>query len=279
MEAQSQAAPRFPGTAAQAAPPLPAAAPPGTFFYGPPRGEALPPPAPVHYQAAAPPPSPPARDQLRAAPARMDAVPDAPGDDAKWAEVERNLAPAGDAHGPALCPHCRWRLDVPDPLEPADADKAAFLVSVLGGGPLQRFTRRAELLGGRLVATFRELTAAEAELPFIQLAADLRQGDGRTAAEAVHALEGYRFALGLESVERDGAVTPIPPESAWAELRAEGEATSLPAMARYLAQTVLPTEAARAAVQAEFLRFERLVSKLAASMHDPSFWPGIAAPR
>ncbi len=200
------------------------------------------------------------RDQAKTAPAQPPPLPPDP--------------PVVDAgHAPGNCPHCGWDLDRPDEIEPTDVDKLAFLAMVLGG-PEVRFRKEVAMFGGRVVANFRTLTPAEAELAFRQALDDRVNGKFQIGFEQAQAIHRYRLVLSLESIESQGTgLTPV--ASLAAEAPSEGQKTILPELLAFVLTSVLPHENVLKAVEQAFLRFQTMAEKMESRVNDDSFWPGI----
>jgi hypothetical protein len=92
-------------------------------------------------------------------------------------------------------------------VEITDTDKQAYVAAVLGG---QRFTKEYGLLGGKLRATFRGLTARESAIVIRQLYNDSRAERIRTQAEFYRNARQYRLALGLARLYREGNPQELP---------------------------------------------------------------------
>lgn len=113
------------------------------------------------------PPNPELPPSIQPAPVSSRAQDDAQIEDMKRAvfgdEQPADPAPdpvdkGGDILGPKICPRCGWDQDVDAAVQPTEADKVEFLESVLGE---RRFTKRIELLGGKMKATFRNVLIEE----------------------------------------------------------------------------------------------------------------------
>lgn len=170
------------------------------------------------------------------------------------------------------CQHCGWQHDKPDTLVPTDADKYAFLASVLGN---QRFHKRLELLGGKVVVTFRTLLSHEASDCLEQVAADTHAGAVRGEGEWWRQHMLYRLCCGIESIAIDGVGLKSLPALTQVQFDEARYKTALPSLVAYVFRELLPQENVRRFVGREFLRFQKLTEKLEARLDDADFWKGI----
>jgi hypothetical protein len=95
-------------------------------------------------------------------------------------------------NGERLCRRCLHPVDHPSPVVVTEADKEAYIESLLGDYPM---TKTYEVLRGRLKVTVRVLTIDEWDLLWKQCYADERLGRVATAVERVDNLARYRTAL------------------------------------------------------------------------------------
>jgi hypothetical protein len=187
--------------------------------------------------------------------------------------------PIGDlshtgAFGITHCPHCNWDLKRPDPSEPNDDDKRAYLMAALGG-PDSRFTREASLLGGTIKVGYRELTGGEADTALTQIADDVRSGRIVGDGEWWQRLMDYRMTQAINYIEIKG-VGRVHEGVELKDIESDdGNLTPYPALVGFLLSDVLHSESIRRAIGQGFMRFQRLCEKLEANADEASFWEGI----
>jgi hypothetical protein len=176
---------------------------------------------------------------------------------------------------PAECPHCGHGLADP-PTEPSEDDKYHFAQTVLFGAP---FTRRYELLGGRLKVSFRTLSTTSADLCLRQCGLDTAAGELKTLNEFVPRLISYRMAAALASVWVDDVEYDVagPADQMLAEARQKVDLTPLPALLRAVrSMKPLDQEPVWRLLQVQYQRFARLAAVLEARADDPNFWQAAA---
>lgn len=186
---------------------------------------------------------------------------------------------AGGAALPKACPNCGHDLLRPAAAEPTVEDKLRWLVAQEGG---QRFTKDYSLYGGRLVVTFRTLTAAEADMAWRQIAVDGTRSVRASVPEPEDThwrnLMTYRLVMGLARV---WTPTQGPQDNltidAWQVDREDYPApnTKVYAVLSQVTDALLPTENVRRVVGAAFHAFQLLAEHLEANAANDSFWPGI----
>jgi hypothetical protein len=187
--------------------------------------------------------------------------------------------PIGDlshtgAFGITHCPHCNWDLKRPDPSEPSDDDKRAYLMAALGG-PGHRFIRETSLLGGTVKISYRELTGNEADAALTQIADDVRSGRIVGDGEWWQRLMDYRMTQAINYIEIKG-VGRVHEGVDLKDIESDdGNPTPYPALVGFLLSDVLHSESIRRAVGQGFMRFQRLCEKLEANADEASFWEGI----
>lgn len=159
---------------------------------------------------------------------------------------------------------------------PTDRDKEDFLATILGGS---RFRKRYELLGGKIIVTFRGLLAEENKLVYRQLVLDQQEAKIATEAEWFVQMMDYRLACSLESItSHTGKVIAVVPELSempFAPNREKPLATPLADQLSYVNTTVLAQEVTRRLVGLHLRQFQRLLEALEAMALEPSFWTGI----
>lgn len=202
-----------------------------------------------------------------AAPAQHDAPTqhDAPAEDGR----------AGGLPHLASCPRCNWDLNVAFTAEPTEADKEGFIAALLGG---TRFRRSFELLGGKLVVTYRSLTSREGRLILTQLAQDVRAGELLSDTEYYMKLMDYRLCCGFESiVDEVGRVIATMPEIFEIPYEPPEESpqqTVLVQTLKFFTEETIPQEPTQRIVGVHHRQFQRLVEALEAMTDEPSFWNG-----
>lgn len=175
-----------------------------------------------------------------------------------------------------FCPRCGWDMSQKFDVEVTERDKEDFLVTVLGGS---RFTRRFELMGGKLVLEFRSMLADENFAVQRQLLLD--QNDGQLLSEAEWFLRmfEYRMACSLAAVyDANGKPLVIVPQLSDFKIEVLGEKpnqTALPAARDFVHAQALAHEVTRRLAGAQLRNFQRLVEAMEAMALEPSFWTGI----
>lgn len=175
-----------------------------------------------------------------------------------------------------FCPRCGWDMRQAFEILPTDRDKEDFLATILGGS---RFRKRYELLGGKIIVTFRGLLAEENKLVYRQLILDQQEAKIATEAEWFVQLMDYRLSCSLESIASDtGKVIAMMPELSEMPFTPDKKnplATPLADQLHYLNNTVLAQEVTRRLVGLHLRQFQRLLEALEAMALEPSFWTGI----
>lgn len=196
------------------------------------------------------------------------------------AAPEPEPAPEDPAPAPMtilpFCPRCGWDMRQKFDIEVTDRDKHDFLASVLGN---QRFKRDLELMGGKLVLTFRTPLVEENKLIHRQLVLDQNAHRIVTEAEWFTQMIEYRMAVSLEKIT-DGAgkvlsVVPEMHEFKYTPPPEEPLQTPLVSMLEFVNKTVLAHEVTRRLAGQHLRHFQRLVEALEAMALEPSFWHGI----
>ena len=182
-------------------------------------------------------------------------------------------------YAPAIlpfCPRCGWDMLQKFEVLPTDRDKEDFLATILGGS---RFRKRYELLGGKIIVTFRGLLAEENKLVYRQLILDQQEAKITSPEEWFVQLLDYRLSCSLESIASDtGRVIAMMPELAEMPFTPDKKkplATPLVDQLNYLNNTVAAQEVTRRLVNLHLLQFQRLLEALEAMALEPSFWTGI----
>ena len=175
-----------------------------------------------------------------------------------------------------FCPRCGWDMRQKFEVLPTDRDKEDFLATILGGS---RFRKRYELLGGKIIVTFRGLLAEENKLVYRQLILDQQETKIATETEWFVQLMDYRLSCSLESIASNtGKVIAMMPELSEMPFTHSKEsplATPLVDQLSYLNNTVLAQEVTRRLVSLHLRQFQRLLEALEAMALEPSFWTGI----
>lgn len=182
-------------------------------------------------------------------------------------------------YAPAIlpfCPRCGWDMLQKFEVLPTDRDKEDFLATILGGS---RFRKRYELLGGKIIVTFRGLLAEENKLVYRQLILDQQEAKITSPEEWFVQLLDYRLSCSLESIASDtGRVIAMMPELAEMPFTPDKKkplATPLVDQLNYLNNTVAAQEVTRRLVNLHLRQFQRLLEALEAMALEPSFWTGI----
>jgi hypothetical protein len=186
------------------------------------------------------------------------------------------VPPAEDLKPAAVfCPRCGWDARMKFDVVPTDRDKEDFLSTLLGG---QRFRKKYELFGGKVVVTFRSVLAEENKLIYRQLVLDQAVDKVRTEAEWYVQLMDYRLACSLDTITNDSGkvlaevselVMPTSPIDADSQ-------TPIVAQLDIINKNILAQEATRRLVGMHLRQFQRLIESLEAMALEPSFWTGIA---
>jgi hypothetical protein len=205
----------------------------------------------------------------RAAPAAEPAPPAEP------AETQVIAVPAEEPKPAAVfCPRCGWDARMKFDIVPTNRDKEDFLSTLLGG---QRFRKKYELFGGKVVVTFRSVLAEENKLIYRQLVLDQAVDKVRTEAEWFVQLMDYRLACALDTITNDsGKVLAEMPELVMptGPIDADGQ-TPVVAQLDIINKNILAQEATRRLVGTHLRQFQRLIEGLEAMALEPSFWTGI----
>lgn len=173
-----------------------------------------------------------------------------------------------------FCPRCGWDARLKFDVVPTNRDKEDFLSTLLGG---QRFRKKYELFGGKVVVTFRSVLAEENKLIYRQLVLDQAVDKVRTQAEWYVQLMDYRLACSLDTITDDaGKVLAEMPELVMptGPFDADGQ-TPIVAQLDIINKNILAQEATRRLVGVPLRQFQRLVEGLEAMALEPSFWTGI----
>lgn len=196
---------------------------------------------------------------------------------------DRPSSTGADAR-PTHCQHCSWDLSQPDVIEPAHADKLAFLQCLLGDKP---YVHEYELFGGAVVVTFRTLTMAELDTLYRQVYLDQKAGKFDSELDYYEKLNRYRLCLQLQkfaAVGPGGTVHDLPDglsresnptaEVTWQDGNPPPETggTLLPMIEAHLTSDVLKREAVFRVVNTQCSQFNRLVAKLEAMADNSDFW-------
>jgi hypothetical protein len=186
---------------------------------------------------------------------------------------------AQETSAPAIlpfCPRCGWDMRQKFEVLPTERDKEDFLATILGGS---RFRKRYELLGGKIIVTFRGLLAEENKLVYRQLILDQQDAKIATEAEWFTQMMDYRLACSLESIASStGKMIAMVPELAEMPFTPDKKnplATPLADQLNYVNNTVLAQEVTRRLVGLHLRQFQRLLEALEAMALEPSFWTGI----
>ena len=211
-------------------------------------------------------------DREGAAEDKKDAVADEAPKPAEQAPV--SAAVAQPVNGPQFCPRCSWDMKQKFEVEATNEDKEAFLIALLGG---QRFRKKYELFGGKVVVTFRNMLAEENKAVYRQLVIDQRAKKIETEAEWFVQMMDYRLACSFEELtDKDGKPIASMPEVAIVTPLPEDDANNpLVQQLQKINSTTLSQEITRRLVGAHLRKFQRLLETLEAQALDPSFWNGI----
>jgi hypothetical protein len=186
---------------------------------------------------------------------------------------------AGGAVAPTHCKNCGHEYGREIEVEATDEDKLRWLVAQESG---QRFTKTYNLLGGRVVVTFRTLTSKESDMAWRQVAVDgsrdLRSNTIETEDSYWRNLMTYRMVLG---VARLWTPTQGPQENPelddWQVDREDYPApnTKVYALLPAVTQALFPSENLRRQVGNAFHLFQLLAGHLEANAMNDVFWNGI----
>lgn len=186
-----------------------------------------------------------------------------------------------------ICIQCGWDQQVPTIPEPEHKDKIAFLHAVLGQ---KVFSKRYLLFGGNLRVTLRTLTIKEIDALYAETFKAQKAGLIATAADYYEYLNRLRLYLQLTGLSSRQTATHIKlpegltpethpdAESHWEEfLKKEdffkADAGSLVMqIEEYVLTKVLKTEHLQRTIGHTCNKFNRLVSKLEASVDNENFW-------
>lgn len=191
------------------------------------------------------------------------------------AEEQIIAVPAEEPKPAAVfCPRCGWDARMKFDVVPTNRDKEDFLSTLLGG---QRFRKKYELFGGKVVVTFRSVMAEENKLIYRQLVLDQAVDKVRTEAEWFVQLMDYRLACALDTITNDsGKVLAEMPELVMptGPIDADGQ-TPIVAQLDIINKNILAQEATRRLVGTHLRQFQRLIEGLEAMALEPSCWTGI----
>jgi hypothetical protein len=186
-----------------------------------------------------------------------------------------------------VCIQCGWDQDTPTIPEPEHKDKIAFLQAVLGQ---KIFSKRYLLFGDNLRVTFRTLTIKEIDALYAETFKAQKAGLIVSAAdyyEHLNRLRLYLQLIGLSSRQTathiklpEGLSPETHPEADlhWEEfLKKENffktDGTGLVQQIQdYILSKVLKTEHLHRTIGHTCNKFNRLVSKLEASVDNENFW-------
>jgi hypothetical protein len=175
-----------------------------------------------------------------------------------------------------FCPRCGWDMQQKFDVEVTDRDKEDFLVTILGSS---RFTRRFELMGGKIVLEFRSMLADENFDVQRQLLLDQNDGLILSEAEWFLRLFEYRMACSLAAVyDANGKPLVIVPQLSDFKFDVNPDKpnqTALPAAREFVHSKALAHEVTRRLAATHLRKFQRLVEAMEAMALEPSFWNGI----
>lgn len=175
-----------------------------------------------------------------------------------------------------FCPRCGWDMQQKFDVEVIDRDKEDFLVTILGGS---RFTRRFELMGGKIVLEFRSMLADENFDVQRQLLLDQNDGLILSEAEWFLRLFEYRMACSLAAVyDANGKPLVIVPQLSDFKFDVNPDKpgqTALPVAREFVHSKALAHEVTRRLAATHLRKFQRLVEAMEAMALEPSFWNGI----
>lgn len=185
-----------------------------------------------------------------------------------------NATTAGGLPEKANCQHCGWDLKKDEPEQATDLDKLNFVQSVLGQIP---FKKQYELLGGRMLVTFRSLSSEESDMTFTQVAWDAGRGDILEEGQYFRTLTDYRMVLSLSSIKTADGVSHNLPDSvhSWNTDKVPAKATKLIHIVPWVYSNILKADSLRRAVAACHYRFQRLLENMEAHIDDSDFWSAI----
>ncbi len=173
------------------------------------------------------------------------------------------------------CPHCGWDTHIKETADISEEDRQSFYMSILGGG---RFYKDVNILGQAVTVRLRTITTAEADMALQQTSYDFRDGLIPDQGEFYRVYSNYRLALSIERVSTPAKITDIPviADIEWDKPEiGEPAQTPIPVLENWLHDNVLTSESLRRIIGMEHQRFQRIVEKLEARVHDPDFWEGI----
>jgi len=185
-----------------------------------------------------------------------------------------------------ICVQCGWDQDVPTIPAPEHKDKLAFLQAILGH---KVFSKKYTMFGGNLRITLRTLTIREIDI--LYQAAFTAQKEERilTSTDYYEYLNRLRLHLQLTSFSASTASMHIKLPEGLSRATHEGcqfywddflkeekifdESKDLiHQVSDYVIDKVLKTEHLQRTITHECSKFNRLVSKLEASVDNPDFW-------
>lgn len=176
--------------------------------------------------------------------------------------------------GEPFCPRCGWDMKQKFEVIPTDKDKEDFLIATLGG---QRFRKKYELFGGKVIVTFRSMLAEENKAIYRQLVLDQTAKKIATEAEWFVQMMDYRLACSLDEITSNTGkvVAALPEMQLVTPIAGEVENNPLVAQLKLINKDVLAQEVTRRLVGAHLRKFQRLIEALEAMALEPSFWQGI----
>lgn len=202
-------------------------------------------------------------------------------------EKEPENEPDRPTTGQQVCIQCGWNQDVPTIPEPEHKDKIAFLHSVLGQ---KVFSKNYLLFGGNLRVSLRSLTIKEIDALYAETFRAQKAGLIVTSADYYEYLNRLRLFLQITGLSSRQTATHIKlPEGLTPETNADAESywedflkkekcfkeddTSLVMQIQeYVLDKVLKTEHLQRTISHTCHKFNRLVSKLEASVDNENFW-------
>jgi hypothetical protein len=192
-------------------------------------------------------------------------------------EQPQTETPAPDAAGTAnviphvQCPRCSHFIDQ-DVVEPTDADKQAFVESVLAG---LRFYKTYTAFGGKIAFTLRSLLPSESELALFQLDQDCETRRVLTQAQYIRYLQDYRLSMGLEMVHKEGKAKVTLSPIDLVRFDETKHKTALPQTVAYIYDRLFVNDHLRHVIGVQWAEFQRLTETMEVRAESPDFWSGI----
>lgn len=154
-------------------------------------------------------------------------------------------------------------------------DKEAFLSMLIGGS---RFYKEFEIYNGAIKIVFRSLTQTELDMALTQASCDMAAGKIPDQAEYFRRVHNYEQCMAIHKIVSEKSAVTFPEISeVLVDEAVPGEPlrTKLVDYQPYVYEKFIKTSSMLRIVSTLYLRFNALMSRLEANMHNADFWKGI----